>query len=114
MTIQAAAQSVDICVDDEDGMTSLFIKWGTSGQYIDLTRGEGCTHVHCELCDQSNGREFDSLTYHYHDRRLVIEVSSPESLMEESQENRVEMDLSEIEFDEYAFVVCLKHLFQRG
>jgi hypothetical protein len=110
--IRVVAQSIETSLDDDEGLTSLFIKWGPVGQYIDLARQEDDDKVYCELFDQANGAEFGSIRFSYSNSQLALEVTPPETFVPRQREHTVEIDLSGVHFDDEDLTACLAHLFQ--
>ncbi|WP_158937442.1 hypothetical protein [Burkholderia sp. S171] len=113
MTIKAIAQSIDISLNDDEALSSLYIKWGPIGQYIDITREDDDGGIYCEVSDQANGAEFESIKFKYSKKLLVLEVTPPETLIQGTQEYQIDIDLDGVAFDEQKFVECLIHLFRR-
>ena len=116
-SIQAVAQLIEVIIDDEDGLSSFFVKWGVSGvsgQYISIAREDGNENVYCELFDQVNGSEFNPslLRFYYSNKTLVFEVAPPETFVKGLEKRSIEIDLSGVQFDENELVACLKHLFR--
>jgi hypothetical protein len=57
------ATTIDLVVDDDEGIRSFFAKSAKPRRYLALARGSGDRGVHCELDDQRNG--FSSATVRY-------------------------------------------------
>lgn len=110
--IKVVAQSLDTSVDDDEGLSSVFIKWGAAGQYVDLTREEDGEKVYCEFFDQANGAEFDSIKFNYSNKTLALDVAPPETFVRGQQEHRAEIDLNRVQLSEREFLDCLQHLFR--
>lgn len=109
--IQRMAKSVEIYLDDDEGISSLFIEWQTIGQYSALAREEGSDRVYCELFDQANGAEFDSIRFSYSDDLIVLEVSPPETFIRGQPEHRVEINVVGSRRDKREIASCLYYLF---
>lgn len=112
MTIMVKAQFVETSLNDDEGRSSLFIKWGPAGQYIDLVREESGGKIYCELFDQANGAEFESIRFNYSENLLVLEVTPPEAFVRAQAEHRVEIALDGASVGGRELKNCLRHLFR--
>ena len=110
MSIRATAKIVQPIVDDDEGLSSLFIKWGPVGEYLDVSLEDGETRAYCEVFDQSNGTRFSSLSYRLNNDWLTLQVKSPESFVRGHQEQLIEVDLHSAAFDRQALMDCLKKI----
>lgn len=108
--IKVVAQSIDTSLDDDEGLSSVFIKWGPAGQYVDLTRESDGEKIYCEFFDQANGAEFESIKFNYSNKVFALDVAPPETFVRGQQEHSAEIDLRRIRFSEQEFLECLQRL----
>jgi len=112
--MKVTAQYIEIILNDDEGLCSIFIDWGQNGQYISFAREENSDFVYCEFFDQSNGVKLipSLIKYFYKDRLLIFEVESPETFLPGQKEHYVEINLGELKFDENDINASLKKLFR--
>jgi hypothetical protein len=85
MTNRVAARSLETMTEDEEGVTSLFVKWGSIDQYVTVARDENDEKVYCEVSDQVNGDMFASIRFSYLVNQLILEVTPRKHLFQEKR-----------------------------
>jgi hypothetical protein len=111
--LQVKAQSIECEINDDEALSSVFVRWGVQGSYFDVNSEESFNRIYCELNDQANGGIFNTITYHYVQGTLEFSVSLPETFVTGQNITSVVIDLSGVEFDESLLMKCLDHIFER-
>ena len=113
-SIKVVAQLIEVILNDDEEIYSLFIKWGANSQYICIAREENDEEIYCELYEQENGTELNpsSLRFSYLSKTLTIIVIPPKTFVQAMEIDSIDIDLSELQYNENELLACLKHLFR--
>lgn len=110
--IEVTASELDMAIDDDE-LTFLFVRWGQTGQYLDITRecGEGGTYL--EFCDQGAGFYPDSIEMTFADGILAVQLGPTQTLGPNVQESRIHISLSKVSPDIESLHACISFLCSR-
>lgn len=98
-------------LDDEEGLTSLFIRWCDVGGYLCIAREQDEEELYCEYCDQSNGFYSKTICSRWLGEHIEFKLSGDESF---SQTERLQTLIIRMEIQGEEVRQCIELLFKSG
>lgn len=100
---------IEALIDDDEGMTSLCIRWSDMGGYLCVARDPDEARLYCEYCDQSNGFYSETLSSKWFGNCLEFELQEPESFLRSEKIQKVRVRIPD---GEEKAMVCVNRLFE--
>lgn len=102
------ATDVEVIRDDEEGLTSLCVRWCDIGGYLCVARDPDEEGLYCEYCDQSNGFYSKTIRSKWLNDCIAFELGGIESFSatERIQQLRIRVEARREEIGQ-----CIELLF---
>jgi hypothetical protein len=108
MSIEFSPTDFQVILDDEEGLTSLCVRWGDVGGYLCIARDQDEEGLYCEYCDQSNGFYPKTICSRWFGDHIEFKLGGDESF---SQTERIQTLIIRMEIQGEEVRQCIELLF---